>query len=347
MKLPGNSSGSRRHNVSRQNFEGEIKDIVSNIEIHSASSFTFSGKAIPVREESPAGVPALAQSPALVSELQNLLYQYCYCKRWRQESSAQQAAVAAGPDADFLQRLSQANASTPRWDADWQVRRIETNGQIWAEKAGVVRILLAGEYVNFNGPGLALKTGGAVTIFAPKESTTVQPGLYFAFGETVMASDHLDIVRLYWNITSDGALELLRNISRDMNRFQVPFQFKCSICRQGYDRRDAAVLYVHRKFYSIVRELVSEWSQACRQFLRDDVPLFTLPVEKGIGLAEDPGTGESFGMNRCRHVADALWTAHASGLPRQQYWSEVKRHFQKHGLDLSRPYLNAGSVDRY
>jgi hypothetical protein len=328
------------------NYEQELEQIISEIEISSPASFTFEGKTIAVKEAS-VTASTLATSVPLVAELQTMLYQYCYCKRWKQPVSSATLPAVIAPDGPFLAGLSQANSSHPRWDADWRVRRVENNGQIWAEKAGVVRVLLPGEYMNFNGPGVPLKAGGSVTIFAAKESTSLQPGLYFAFGETIMASDHLDIVRFYWNIDSEGMVELLRLISREMNRFQVPFQFKGSIYRHGYDRRDAAVLYVQRKFFPIAKELVSGWAQACGPHLRDDVPLFTLRMEKGVGLAEDPGTGESFGMNRCRHVADAMWATHLAGVPRQLQGRELKRHFQKHGLDLNRPYLNPGSVDRY
>jgi HopA1 effector protein family len=328
------------------NCEQELEQIVSEIEISSAVSFTFEGKTIAVKEAS-VTASTLATSVPLVAELQTMLYQSCYCRRWKQPVSSAPIPAVIALDGEFIARLSQANTSQPRWDTDWRVRRIENNGQIWAEKSGVVRVLLPGEYMNFHAPGVPLKAGGSVTIFAAKESTTLQPGLYFAFSETIMASDHLDILRFYWNIDSDGMVELLGRVSREMNRFQVPFQFKGSIYRHGYDRRDAAVLYVQRKFFSIANELVSGWAQACGPHLRDDVPLFTLRMEKGVGLAEDPGTGESFGMNRCRHVADAMWAAHVAGVPRQQQARELKRHFQKHGLDLNRPYLNPGSVDRY
>jgi hypothetical protein len=325
----------------------EIRKMISAIEIASSASFTFGGAPFAVREDAAAAAWPQTQKSPLVTQLQNLLYQRCYCQRWRPENTPEFTPAAIASDPDFVLRLSQANRSVPRWDAGWKVRRLEANSQVWAEKGGVVRTLLPGEYMNFNGLGLPLKTGDAVSIYATKESTAVQPGLYFAYGETVMSSDYLDIVRFYWNIGSEGALDLLRRLSGDMNRYQVPFQFKCSVYRHGYDRRDAAVLYVLRKFYPIVRELVKAWSEGCASHLRDDVPLFTLRVENGVGLAEDPGTGESFGMNRCRHVAEALWTAHTSGIPRQQHWEEVNRHFQRHGLDLERPYLSPASVDRY
>jgi hypothetical protein len=327
-------------------YEEELAQIVSAVEIASPTLLVFAGKSIAITENTLAPAPALAAIPPIVAQLQNTLYQKCYCLRFSSAAHGP-ASTAMLPDPGFVAQLSKANAGSSRWDASWQVRRIENTGQIWAEKAGVVRVLQPGEFMNFNGQGLALKKGDSVSYYAARESTVIQPGLYFAFGETVMGSDHLDVVRFYWNIESAGALPLTQTITRTLNRFQVPFQFKCSIYPQGFDRRDSAVLYVHKRFHAIVRELSGGWSQECGPHLRDDVPLFTLPVGKGIGLAEDPGTGESFGMNRCRHIAEAIWNAHSSGIPRQEYLRELKQHFHKHGLDPARPYLNTGSVDHY
>lgn len=327
-------------------YEAELSQMASAVEIISPTLLNFGGRSVPVVENAQAPTPALAQAPPIVTQLQNTFYQECYCRRFSPEAQYP-AAAPFSADPGFVTQLAQANASASRWDAGWQVRRIESTGQIWAEKAGVVRILQPGEYMNFNGQGTLLKKGDTVSYHAPRESTAVQPGVYFAFGESVMGSDHMDVIRLYWNIDSDGALKLMREITWTLNRFQLPFQFKCSIYRQGFERRDAAVLYVHKRFYGIVRELSEAWRRACAPHLRDDVPLFTLPAGKGVGVAEDPGTSESFGMNRCRHVAEAIWNAYSNGVPGHEYLREVKQHFHKHGLELARPYLNPGSVDHY
>ncbi|HZE81094.1 MAG TPA: T3SS effector HopA1 family protein [Candidatus Polarisedimenticolia bacterium] len=329
------------------NYEEELSQIVAAIEIVSPSLLMFDGQAVPIVDNAHELALGLTQNSPVVMQLQNTLYQHCYCRRFSPKTSPQPAAGQYSADPNFIAQLSQANASASRWDAGWQVRRVENNGQIWADKGGSVRMFWPGEYMNFNAPGSRLKKGDLLSIFVARESTNIQPGLYFAFSETVMPSNHLDVIRFYWNLENSGALSLMQCVTRDLNRFQVAFQFKCSVYRQGFDRRDAAVLYIHRTYHAIVRQLISAWADECSFALRNDVPLFTLPVGKGIGLAEDPGTGESFGMNRCRHVAEAIWNAQSAGVSRQSYLSELKKHFHKHGLDPARLYLNAGSVDQY
>jgi hypothetical protein len=327
-------------------YEEELNQVLSAIQIDSPALLRFAGSPVPVTDNAQQHASqAPAQVAPIVTQLQNTLYQECYSRRF--STVPRTAAIALAADPDFINQLSHANATASRWDAGWQVRRMETTGQVWAEKAGVVRILQPGEYMNFNGLGTPLKKGDSISYYVPRESTAVQPGLYFAFGETVMGTDHVDVIRFYWNLESEGAVRLMQAVTRTLNRFHVPFQFKCSIYRQGFDRRDSAVLYVNKRFYGIVRELSCRWSGECALHLRDDVPLFTLPLDKGLAVAEDPGTGESFGMNRCRHIAEAVWNAYSSGIPQGQYLHEVKKHFRKHGLDLARPYLNPGSVDHY
>jgi hypothetical protein len=331
----------------KPSFEEELRTILSAITIISPSSFTLAGQMMPVNELMAPAASSMAQNPAIVTQLQDCLYQYCYCRRFQPGFMNQLPTDPVAADSSFLAQLSQANRSNSRWDMGWVVRRSEPTGQIWAEKGGVNRMFSPGEFVNYNGPGSPVNTGTVVGAYIAKESTTVQPGCYFAFGETISSSGYFDIVRFYWNIDSAGIGQLVQIVTRDLNRFQVPFQFKCPVYPQAYFRRDAAVLYVNKRYYFLVRELVTAWLQECEKCLQDDVPLFTLPLDKGIGLAEDPATGESFGINRCRHVAEAIWKAHSKEVPQSERLPAVVQHFREHGLDFQRPYLNAGSIDQY
>jgi len=82
--------------------------------------------------------------------------------------------------------------------------------------------------------------------------------------------------------------------------------------------------------------------------LRPATPLLTLKLHDGIGLAEDPGNGESFGMNRSRLVAQAVWDGYARGMQSEEArMAEVAIQFQRHGLSLDRPHLRAASADIY
>jgi hypothetical protein len=328
----------------RDGLEQQLQQILAEIRIVSPESFVFAGEEVKASAAPAPGATSPVQNSPLVLRLQEYLYRRCYCATMHSDTAPPQPASGSE---EFVRELSQANASVSRWDASWRVSQVESNGQIWAEKGGVLRVFQPGEFVNFADAGSPIRIGSTISTYIARESTTVQPGLYFAFGETVGPSDPMDLFRLYWNVDARGVVALLRLVTRDLNRFQVPFQFKSSVWPQGYARRDAAVLYVKKRFYSLVSRLAVAWSQLCAESLRDDVPLFTLPIAPGLGLAEDPETGESFGMNRCRHVAEALWSAHTRSLPVDAYLGAVKEQFEQHKLNFQRPYLNPGSVDLY
>jgi hypothetical protein len=67
-----------------------------------------------------------------------------------------------------------------------------------------------------------------------------------------------------------------------------------------------------------------------------------------LAFAEDPGNGESFGMNRCRILAEGIWSASAKGLTSEDdRLKEIAAYFGQYGLSLDRAHLNAQSADLY
>ena len=193
------------------------------------------------------------------------------------------------------------------------------------------------------------RQGGYVSVFCKKQSTTIQPGFYFAFGDTLPdQQDETCPVRLYWNVQESGVVELVRCVTRELNRFKIPFRFKC-LTRAGlYMRNDAAVLYVAKRLYRVVAELLADSYQRLAGQLRTDTPLFSKPLAPGLGLAEDPGNGESFGSHRCRLVAEAVWDVHTQGKQTVAARLEaVEKQFQQNGLAIESPHLGRGSINSY
>ncbi len=177
----------------------------------------------------------------------------------------------------------------------------------------------------------------------------MQPGFYFAFGEAPAdQQEDFGIVRLYWNVTAGGAAELTGALTRALNRFAIPFRFKCPSLPDLYDRTDAAVLYIAKRHYRVAAALLADVYRAVRPSLMSTTPLFSKPLADGLGFAEDPKTGESFGSSRCRLVAEAVCSAHRRGVDSAEArLNEVAATFTAAGLTLERPYLNPGSADRY
>src|SRR5215470_3421552 len=137
------------------NFEDEIQRIVGAIQVLSSAAFLFAGQRVDAEETASSAATSLTRNPPIVTRLQQHLYQYCYCNAFG--STSAQAPPATVTAENFLAQLSQANLSRSRWDTNWQVTRVETTGQVWAEKAGVMRIFQPGEIVNYSGAGTPVR----------------------------------------------------------------------------------------------------------------------------------------------------------------------------------------------
>jgi len=95
-------------------------------------------------------------------------------------------------------------------------------------------------------------------------------------------------------------------------------------------------------------DIVAATYPAIARHLKPAIPALTKRLADGLGLAEDPGPGgDSFGMHRCRLLADAVVRAHEHSGPGGARLSDVETRFAEEGLSLDRPYLNPRSADDY
>jgi hypothetical protein len=188
--------------------------------------------------------------------------------------------------------------------------------------------------------------GALVSLRFPKSLPDISPGFYMAAGDTDMRSR--ETVRLYWHVTPEGAVALIHRATSTLNAAGVPFRLKAVDDPVRYTRCDAAVLYIPADRYDAAAPLLSGVYAHVQGYMRSRVPAFTRALAPGLGLAEDPGDGDSFGLHRCRLLADALVTAHEHGAHSvEDRAAAVFERFAAEGLDPDRPYLNPGSPDRY
>lgn len=334
--------------------QNELLQILRAVTIVSPQSFAFAGRLVSAADAPPyayAGWPGpgpdQAEAGRLVGVLQNHLYQFCYCTSFKNGRPTPLAPSA--PDPAFLPSLSAANTSRETWDPGWQISATMPGGQFLVQKGPLLRAVWPGEFLVHGGTGMAPIVGASVSLYFPRESTVMQPGFYFAFSEAVGDwQDDASLVRFYWNVKDSGAAELLRSVTTELNRFRVPFRYKCLTAREAYMRLDAGVLYVARRLYRIAVELLFDVHREVGEHLEPDTPLFTKRLAPGLGLAEDPGMMESFGTNRCRILAEAIWEAFVRGVHEERGRLQiVAQHFDKAGISLEAPYLNPGSEDRY
>jgi hypothetical protein len=174
-------------------------------------------------------------------------------------------------------------------------------------------------------------------------------GFYHVFGEALGDDqDDQELLRFYWNIKAEGGVKLVRLLTRSLNRFQLPFRLKILNNPATYIRADAAVLYLSSRFYHLAAELINNIHQQLTGQMDPDTPLFSKRLASGLGLAEEPKTGESFGQQRCRILARALWMAYEKKIEDDDSrLQEISTELQANGIDAEFPYRNIGSAEAY
>lgn len=333
----------------REQLTAQLKRIIKATAITSPLEFSFAGQATQCPADG--GAPSQFTTQPTLPIVQYMLqcfYQYCYVQPFKDDLPPLETAQVTLND-QLSQQLSEANDTTDRWESGWQIAEILPTGQIRAEKHGRTRFMWAGEFLSNQGFGVQPQPGMQINAFFPKESATLQPGFFFTFGQTFMDSwEEMNAMRFYWHIDENGAPGLLRGISSRLNRFRIPFRFKVLNNSLPFNRSDSAVLFLNRRYYRIAIELMAEVHEEVKDSVKPETPLFTKHMADGLGLAEDPMNGDSFGMSRCRILAEGLWTAFSRGLTGdKERYEQVEKQFDGYRISLDRPYLNPGAIDQY
>jgi HopA1 effector protein family len=282
--------------------------------------------------------------PPLVVDLQTRIYDEAYCRPLgtRVDPPANAASM--------IEALSAANAGRDRWEAGWVLAQAMPNGYAMARKGDASHMFAPGEFAVAHQHGHGHPAPGApLHVLFTRESRTQQPGFYVVNGETPapFGADSR-MTRIYWHIGESGAVPLVHAVTTLFNRYQIPFRFKTLSYSGVYTRSDAAVLFFAARYYGVILKLLPAIRAEVSHSLQPHVPLLTKRLYDGIGLAEDPATGESFGMSRSQLLAQAIWDAFTRGTQAEESrMQELAIQFQRNGLSLERPHLRAASADIY
>jgi hypothetical protein len=265
----------------------------------------------------PSGLPEPPPNP-VVGALEHLLYSHWFCP-----STEVEPAAAQRRSEELAAKFWSANRGRERRESGFIIGRSGPGGTFVWERGKLVREVWPGEFVVKGFSGSSCKSLPA----------------RFAIGQG-------SLIRFYWNVRADGADALFGALSERLERYQVPFRFECLRASDQLVRRDGAVLYVGRRHFSIAADVAAQVQTRHRAALRDDACPLTKRVAPGLCLAEDPIGGGSFGMHRCRVVAEGLFNAYARGITEHaRRLRTVIERFEARGLDPARPWLNPGSLD--
>jgi hypothetical protein len=256
-----------------------------------------------------------------------------------------------GVDVDFYEQLHQSNCGEGYFDRGWSVVREETDGTLAVTKNG---LRLHIEKLRHLQPQQQASVGDVVAVLLPKNR--VQNGFYMAVGNQGLKSrsdqGKLPLVRIYFNLTPTGAVAVMGSLTQQLNKMAIPFSFKVLYNPKEYDRYDSGVLYFEKSHYDRIRQVMTAVYLENESYFKLEVPLFTMQLAPGLGLAEEPdqkfAVAESFGMNRCQIVAQGLLQATEQGFNTASgRILAILSQFSRLNIDLQRVHLNAFSTDVY
>jgi hypothetical protein len=264
--------------------------------------------------------------------LRGELYFSFYC-RGRVEPARWREPQPVSGDTRLLDALAAANAGPEVWEPGWSVERIEADEAVVRSAALRARAPLSD--IRAAEEGVRLRARSA--------RTGISPGHLMLMGDASHELDG-DVVRVYWNVVAGGAVELVRALTSRLTDERVPYCFKLAHHPLGFDRADAAVLYVRAEDFPPLREALTAIGETLAAVLRPREPVFTLPLVPGVGLAEDPG--ESFGEHRCGLLAEGI--LEARGIRgRAARRERVIARFTHAGVDIDAPYREPSMAGRH
>lgn len=256
-------------------------------------------------------------------------------------------------DWEFYEQLHASNYGKGYFDPNWQILRREPDGSMAVSKGGLT--LYIEPDCHLKPSSKSAKVGEFVAIWMPKNR--LQNNFYLAVsdvGQEQQQNPDVDLGtgRIYFNCSASGAIALMESLTKQLNAATIPFTFQVFHNPAAYGRYDSGLLYFQRHDYPAIHKILQAVYTEHQSYFQSEIPLFTKFLAPGLGLAEEPtqkfAAQESFGMNRCQILANALLEAWQKGKnAMEERMKVIDQHFERHSIDVHRPYLNPRSEDIY
>jgi hypothetical protein len=257
--------------------------------------------------------------------------------------------IAAEVDWEFCERLDKNNQGKGWWNPGFRILKQELNGSLSVQKKGITVQIQRDRHLRLEEQSAVI--GDFVSVYSP--SSRIVNQYYMAFGNLVSSFDNSPVF-IYFNFSAKGAVAIMKYLTTILNEIKIPFCLDVLYNPSNYGRYDSGNLRINKDSYEVVRQVLQTVYAENKPCFQTQIPIFTKMLAPGLALAEHPEPEyrshfmETFGMNRCQIVANALLKAHKNGdespESRMKY---ILQHFECLGIDLERPYLNPNSEDIY
>jgi hypothetical protein len=282
----------------------DLADLTAAIRVVDAEHAYVRGRAT---EPPSAALPGwVATAPDRVEDLAATLYRTCYVQP---TGRGEHGILDSDRDGLFQSALTAAVPADWVWERGWRPMGHGHDGRLQVRKHAVL-YWTAPDRVRAHP-----ESDDLCLVLVPRVRRHLLPGFHTVIGaEPGTAEDEsAGLVRLYWHVRDRTAPALLNTITTTLDAAAIPFSLKVLRDPIAYIRADAGVLYLPRNRFAAARPLLADVHRHISEGLREQPPLLTLRLGRGLGLAEDPGPGSSFGQHRCRIVAEAIWQLYDAG----------------------------------
>jgi hypothetical protein len=308
-----------------------IAEAVEALEVHADGRYSWFGRATGFGE---ADLDGAATRALAAYEIELRLYLDFYTRGRATPAPERQITPADLGRRDMVDRYREANGGRGTVEPGWRVLSAG-EGTIDVRRGGLRLRVSRDDVVAVDD----LTAGAAVGVRMPNALVNRSPGHYMALGDAPFDQD-TDAIRLYWNTTPDGAVQAMSALTRDLNQIGVPFILKALDDSSTFTRCDACVLYTPRAVSGDVIAIASRAAAMLGDELKPAVPALTHRIAPGLGYAEDPASGESFGRHRCALIAGGIvdaWLGGSTGL--ESRMDAVVGRFAQDGLCIDLPFL--------
>lgn len=204
------------------------------------------------------------------------------------------------------------------------------------------RALCRGDYLTTSGrPGFPPRVGDRVRMVR-RLGALVQDGWWRTWGEgwdVKHPQGPLD--RVYLRPAPCAVAPLVQAVTGVLAQTDS-WMFKLAPTSDGLSRPDAAVAYIGGPAREEQRGALVA---AVAGLTRGAPPALTEQVGDGIGWAEDPGTGESFGEVRCAAIATAYASMTGEEMSQEKWLTAVAGEFRSRGIDPAAPHRSGMTVE--
>lgn len=194
-----------------------------------------------------------------------------------------------GVDLAFYEQLHQSNQGKGYFDKGWLVVKEESDGGFMVTKGGLKLYIEPDKHLQDSEKSSVV--GDSVAIRMPKN--LVQNGFYVAVSNKGVSqfensNNPSVMVRIYFNLIPEGVVKVMENLTQQLNELAIPFHFKVLYNPKDYGRYDSGVLYFDKGDYEKVKAVLSVIHRENESYFQPEIPLFTMKLLQGLGLAEEP-----------------------------------------------------------